>query len=191
MPYTNNIPFAAQRFKDSEPLIRDNFVEIQNALVVNHGDFGIPNVGKHLFLQMPVQGAGPVTNATEMGLYTKTGITTNPEMFIRRESNGAEIEFTGALAANTGWTRLPSGILLKWGRLAVAATPQTIIYPAAGTIPIFNNVFSVRFSFETSNINVTAYATMFNVAFDRFSLAITPTGGVVTVLTTHYLAIGN
>ena len=107
MAYTSNIPTASQRLKDSQPLIQANFNEIATALGINHGAFNTVNVGKHLFLQMPIQTVAPVTSTTEMGLYTKTGITTTPEMYVRRANNGTEVEFTGSLQATDGWTRLP------------------------------------------------------------------------------------
>ena len=193
MAYNPNVPDpASQRFKDSQPLILGNFQDIGTGFNLNHVAFnnGV-DTGKHKFLQMPVQASAPTTNATEMGLYTKTSTRTlQPEMFVRRQTNGTEIEFTGCLAATNGWTILPSGILLKWGQQAIAATPQVITYPVAATIPVFSSVFMVDLSFETSNVNVTAYATIFNSNINSFSCAITANGGPVTVLTAHYLAVG-
>src|SRR5690606_9784890 len=139
---------AAQRFKDSQPLIQNNFLDIQNAFSLNHVDFNLGvETGKHKFLQMPAQGAAPATNATEMGLYTKNGIFGTPEMFIRRQGSGLEISFTEkeTNGVNNGWTRLPSGIILKWGFAAPVGTgPSTIVFPISGTIPVFNNLYNVQ-----------------------------------------------
>ena len=41
-------PLAAQRLKDSQPQIRQNFIEINNLISVDHYTFGNPNAGYHM-----------------------------------------------------------------------------------------------------------------------------------------------
>ena len=190
MAYTSNIPTASQRLKDSQPLIQANFNEIATALGINHGPFNTVNVGKHLFLQMPIQTVAPATNTTEMGLYTKTGITTNPEMYVRRANNGTEIEFTGSLQATDGWTRLPSGILLKWGRVAVATVPQLVVFPVAATIPVFSAIYNLQLSTDTLNVNSRGVVTALAPSAVNFSFYTNALQGSVTDLRLFYFALG-
>lgn len=143
MAYTNNVPQANQRIKDTQSPIQQNFVEIQNLITVNHGDFGAADAGKHKFVQFPQQSAAASTAALEMAMYAKNStLTSQTELYIRRPSNGTEIEFTGASATGNGWTILPSGLLLKWGTqsytLPQTSGSKTITFPVAATIPVFN-----------------------------------------------------
>lgn len=191
MAYTNNIPTAPQRFKDSQPLIQANFLDIDTALAVNHVGFNLPDVGKHKFLQMPVQGAAPVTAATEMGLYTKTGVTTNPEMFIRRESNGTEIEFTAR--GNTGtnyYSMLPSGLLIKFGSHA----PVFGASPIAGTITYDTTIpFSAVFSVVMAPVNqpsalITVSPNFFTAITQTFTIIYS--GSPANPITVSYFSVG-
>lgn len=191
MAYTSNIPTPNQRFKDSQSLIQSNFTDIANALAINHEAFNLPNVGKHKFLQMPIQGAAPATAANELGLYTKTGITTNIEMFIRRESSGSEIEFTGSLQSANGWTRLPSGILLKWGQGTLnAGQPGTINFPVAATIPVFTAIYMVQLTpIGGGNPNIAAtLATISTTGFQAWRTERTST--TTASVSVQYFAIG-
>lgn len=73
-------------------LIQDRFNE--NHVGINSGSGG----GKHKFLQMPEQSAAPTTAANEAAVYTKQGPApaSTTELYFRRESNGTEIQMTGA-----------------------------------------------------------------------------------------------
>ncbi len=137
MAYLNNIPQPADRLKDSQPEILENFSQIYNLIGVNHANFNTANAGKHNIVTMPVQGADPATNATEMAVYTRTSALTGaPELAIRRASNGSITEMTAGLLAANGWCYLPSGILMKWGNAAPGAFPVNLnaIGPAYATL---------------------------------------------------------
>lgn len=142
MAYNENIPQASDNPSQSQAQILDNFQEISTAFNTNHGNFNAGNQGKHSFLQMPEQSSPPSTSSDEMGLYIKeSSLTSLAEMFIRRESNGTEIEFTSFLGAANGWTRLPSGILLKWGT-SNGSGAHTTNFPTGATIPVFAAVYT-------------------------------------------------
>jgi len=117
MAFTTNVPNANQRISATQQPIKDNFGEIDTLVNVNHVGFNTGDAGKHKFLQMPEQGAAPTTAANEVGLYAAVGATsTVSELVFRREKDGTSIAFTEGALAQPGWTRLPSGILLKWGQ---------------------------------------------------------------------------
>jgi len=128
--YTTNIPQAAQKIKNTTSLIRANFDNLAAGLSNDHADLNDPTSGKRLThdkVRLNVQGAAPTTTTTQIALYSKNVLTSAvnyPELFLRRESNGTEIQLsagglTPALsgdALNTqGYTFLPGGLVFVWG----------------------------------------------------------------------------
>jgi hypothetical protein len=144
MPLTV-VPIAGQTLAASRDLISGNFVALNNAFLVDHVDFGLANQGKHNKISFPVQAVAPATGAAEVGLYCLTSALTGiPELSFRRNNSGAAYEFTSAGATRPGWTRLPSGILLKWGFDTPAAGGlNTYNFPVAANIPVFTQIFSI------------------------------------------------
>ena len=136
-------PLAGQKVKNTQAPIRQNFVEINNLIAVDHSTFGTANEGNHNKVTLPDQGIAPIFAGNNIGLWSQIP-TANPltlvnELFIRRQ-DGSTTPFTPKSDSQVaGWTYLPSGILLKWG-FSNANGPTTIIYPTAGNIPIFNSV---------------------------------------------------
>lgn len=150
MAYNPNIPQPTDIIANSQADLLNNFMEINTLVDVNHQTFGAADAGKHKFLQMPEQSVAPDTAVNEAGLYAAVGATSDTtELVFRRENNGAAIAFTECVApaANnaTGWTRLPSGIIMQWGTIAVVNGNATIVFPIAFpsycyNIQVTNNV---------------------------------------------------
>lgn len=145
MAYSNAIPQPTDRLKDSQQDILDNFAALKTLIDVNHGTFGAADEGKHKFVTMPEQGSAPTTAVNEMALYTQlSSLSGNSELVIRNENNGASVEFTSSVKATNGWSRLPSGVLIKWGTASANRnTLSTITFPTGGTIPAFTAIYSV------------------------------------------------
>lgn len=192
MAYNNNIPLANQRIKDSQQPINDNFSAIQTLINVNHGTFGAPTQGKHLFLSMPVQAVSPATIAGERAIYAKTSALSGaPELFVRAQSNGAEYEFTSSVQGTNGWTRLPSGILLKWGQ-ASANGDFGLLFPVAANTPVFTAIYVVLIDPIVNvggdpNVAVTLKAQLVT-GFNAYAGFRTTTGA--TTVAFQFLAIG-
>lgn len=163
--YNPDIPQPGDNPSQSQDLILQNFQVINTAFNLNHGHLDdAPLQGKHLFMQMPAQTVAPTTLANEGALYTRTSTLSGLiELVYERQSNGATIEFTSSLQANNGWTRLPSGILLKWGS-STANGVQATNYPTGATIPVFVNVFQAFVTTQDSGgtPNTFAYLSSFN-----------------------------
>jgi hypothetical protein len=148
MAYNPNIPQSTDIIANSQSDILNNFQALNNVFGVNHLTFEAPGQGKHAFLQMPEYSGSVSTAIDEAGLYAAIGASSaQTELVFRRENNGATIAFTECLAGATGWTRLPSGILAKWGN-ASAQGLQTITFNAQAP---FMNVFVVLIGQQTSN----------------------------------------
>lgn len=196
MSYNNNIPQSNDRPSDSQSDLLNNFSALKTYLDRNHvaisNPGAVPDEGKHKFLQMPEQGAAPATLANEGALYTAVGATSAvSELVFRRESNGTSIPFTEHAAALPGYTRLPSGILLKWGRNSIGAGAQVV---SINNGPAFTSVFSIQVTVEdgsgTPNTFVTLNSTpsASNTQFTAFASQRTTTSTNAAVL--HWLAIG-
>lgn len=119
--YNANIPQATDLLSVSQGDILDNFGAIKALIDVNHVDFAAIGAGKHSFVEMPVQSPVPTTSGGEVGLYCQTSAsTTQPEMVFARQAGSSypaaiqTVEFTSTNYNTTGWSRIPSGILLKW-----------------------------------------------------------------------------
>ena len=115
MAYNQNIPQPTDRLKISQADLLANFQELFTFFGVNHYNFGDQDAGKHKFLQLPIQGVAPATGLTETALYSATGaISCVPEFVFRRANNGIVVPFTEGANVQQGWSRLPSGIVMKW-----------------------------------------------------------------------------
>ena len=149
MAFKNNIPLSTDLLSQSQDDILNNFAGIKTLVDVNHVTFDAADQGKHSFIEFPVQAPVPTTGAGEVGLYAQTSaLTGNPELVFSHESAGSTYEFTSAEKAETGYTMLPSGIILKWG---------------SGTVNA-NTTATVNFA---SGAGITAYTTVYNVSVTR------------------------
>jgi len=145
--YQANKPQATDQLSVSQGDIQGNFAAIKTLIDVNHVDFASANQGKHYFVEFPKQTAPlPVASANEVALYCQqSSYTSQPELVFSHQlgSNAPVpariVEFTSAYWGTNGWTRLPSGILLKWGQalLSNGLTTTTITYPAGGAYARF------------------------------------------------------
>ena len=138
MPYNANIPQATDQLNNSQPQILANFQALTS--------FG------NGYADFPVQGVAPTLSAGDTGLYTLSNATTGAnEQYIIKPSVNAptNVPFTASsMSYNTmansvsGWSYLPSGLLVKWGLLAVTtngSVPVNVASISAG--PSFNYVF--------------------------------------------------
>ncbi len=119
--FNANIPQSSDLLSVSQGNLLNNFGAIKAIIDINHVDFAAVGAGKHTFVEMPVQSPVPTTVGGEVGLYCQTSaVTTQPELvFARQAASSAPAavqitEFTSAGWTNPGWTKLPSGIMLKW-----------------------------------------------------------------------------
>jgi hypothetical protein len=144
MAYLSTIPQATDRIKDSQSQLLNNFIALDGLLSVN-----TPR------LNLSPLAATPALALGNLGLMAKTStLSTLTEMYIARGTGGGSTltEFTSygsglGLVNQGGWTRLPSGILMKWDRHAfIQPVPATITFtwPVAATIPAFANAFNCQ-----------------------------------------------
>lgn len=191
----SDVPQSGQTLAQTQPDIRNNFSVINTAFGVNHIDYNVADQGKHKFVTMPVQGSSPTTAAGELALFSRTStLTSVPELAFRKQSNGAVVEFTSSSQTANGWTRLPSGILLKWGN-GSANGLTNVTFPAGATIPAFTTIFSIQITTAyvnaTDNPNGFVRLNNFVAPYTQFSVFGSPrTSSGTFAVTFQYLAIG-
>jgi len=165
MSYKNSIPQPTDKLRDSQNDILNNFAAIKSAFDINHYTFDLADEGKHTHISFPEQAADPGAVLTEMQLYAKqSALTSVPELFVQR-GDGTVYEFTSATRAATGWTRLPSGILIKWGSDS-GTGDDTFVLPVAATIPAFTAIYSVQLTVAdalTTDVDKSIRATSFTL----------------------------
>lgn len=181
MTYQANIPQPTNLISVSQNDILQNFQAIDAAWNINHEDFNAANQGKHIYVEMPNQGADPAGAATQMTLFSKlTG--GNSQLFYKRDAEGTSYQLTGTnpTAAASGSTFLPGGLLLKWGNVVAAASPTSVSFASAFPTACFSVTVAI-------NNNSPAFsATVNSVGTTGFDLYTTKTG-----VTHFYIAIGN
>lgn len=194
--YNSNIPQPTDQPSVSQNQLLLNFGAIKSLIDVDHVDFDAVGAGWHNKITFPVQDPAPVIAPTNLALYSFLSPTTdvNELYFVNQE--GAQIQASASILSTdptpaddtTGWTYLPSGILLKWGN-SVATGSDVINFPVAATIPIFNGVQSVLITTTGNGTDTFAQLVSFN------SVSMTVHGSERTTATEvattfQYLAIG-
>jgi len=195
MAYDSTIPQASDKIKDSQPQILANFSGIKTLVDINHVTFDDPNEGKHKYVSMPEQSSAPTVAANELALFSQEGTYTSvSELAFRRESSGDVVEFTGAGKTNVGWTILPSGILIKWGRSSSSTGTTNITWPTGATIPVFSTVYTVVLTpLNATAGDIDSAVRLISFSTTQISIYIskrTTTGAATTGLSTYFVAIG-
>lgn len=137
MAYLSNIPLATDQIKNSQPQLNANFQSLGNALL------GVDSAG----LLMTELGLAPTTGVNQGAFYAKQGTNSGvTEAAFRRESNGTSTVFTEGVNASTGWTRVPSGLLVKWQTTTITAQGSGTniaqyngVWLTGATIPAFGS----------------------------------------------------
>jgi hypothetical protein len=159
-----DVPQPNQTLNATQNPIRQNFIDIDVGVAADHITLATgADSGKHAKVRFVQQAVDPLTTPTEMAMYTKdTGLGIQ-QIFIRKQNNGALFPFTQTSStgitqngASSGWSYLPSGIILKWGRFTTAGGTVTINTNAAWAVgnPAYTSVFSVQL---TPNQNATVW----------------------------------
>jgi hypothetical protein len=201
------VPVSGQNLSQTRDPIRLNFNTLNSTWIVDHVDWGPTgpnlNAGKHNKVTYFQQASDPATGATEIDIYSKqstfSGIT---ELFLRKANSGTITEFT---FLNNYWTRLPSGLLLKWfidtnTVIAPGITTNNYTWPlidgSGKPIPSFTQApyyFSITNASGTSN-NSCSYSLLYDASFTATTFTVIIVGplypGTVKNFTGLYFALG-
>ncbi len=158
MAFNTNVPLANQKIKNTQQPIQDNFIETANLVAVNHEPFNSADQGKHKFVTFTQQ---PSTvqpaNVSEFNMYNVVVGGTN-QLCIKKGDASIEVPFTrrgGTLSAQggSGFTILPSGLLIRWGTGTVVGGSTAINVNSNVSFPSMNNIASVQIT-PTGNFSI-------------------------------------
>ena len=144
-------PLSTDNVSAGPAVLTGNWVALQNIIGIDHVTFAAAanQQGKHRKVTFPVQAAAPPFLAGELGLYNlplANAATTRNQLFIHKQLFiGTEnIPFAASIRdnktlvniGNDGYTYLPSGIIIKWGRVELMgpAVPAVVNYNVPGDL---------------------------------------------------------
>lgn len=158
MAYSKNIPQATDRPSDSQSLMLANFTAIDTVNSINHVAFDDASgkQGMHKFVTFPTQGAStgsyPTTAATDVAFFSQTSKWSGEtEIAVRKQGNGSVYEFTAGIIGSSGYTVLPSGLLIKWMTSGAFSGESAIAWPTGANIPVFQTVYQITVT-PSSNV---------------------------------------
>lgn len=150
MPYNPNIPQPNDTFAKSQKDILNNFISIYDSFRVDHIEFNFINGGMHAKASFNEQSTTPLFAGNMFALYAIEPTLPLPETgrteLVLHNQMGltfTQTLITGRQAAATGWTLMPSGILIKWG-VATITGLNAITFPVSNAIPVFTNVYNAQ-----------------------------------------------
>lgn len=170
--YNGIIPQANDFLSISQGQILNNFGAIQSLIQTDHTDFpsGTKTAGQHDRVSFTVQTSPPAQNlpnranwvAGQVGMYSALNGTTNQNELYINKTNQATVKQIPATASVlsvtsapgnhiTGWTYLPSGILLKWGNSQQFSGLLNIQVNGIANQPDFLGVMSIQVTTEGTN----------------------------------------
>lgn len=148
--YTRNIPQPTDDPSQSQDQILQNFQSNYDAFSVDHQAFNSGTDGQHKQITFPV---GPLAGQPFTYLVGQIGLqsrnvapTSRPDIWMTR-GTGTAFPITGYTIGGTnagnGWTYLPSGALIAWGRTTTGgAANVTVTYATELTnFPGFSTAF--------------------------------------------------
>lgn len=160
MAYTSNIPQSTDATNASQPQILANFSSIGTTLL------GVDSAGILFTNQSSSYTGSPGNNIEIFSRVSQNPAQTGANANVLCTSQGGNInEFTGGIYAGspTGWTRLPSGLLMKWATVniiladpGVSTRLDTFNWPTAATVPVFANIPNNPFMWQISNLTNSA-----------------------------------
>lgn len=191
--YNDNVPQGSNSISSTQNAILNNWKALNEFVSQDHITFGGVNQGKHNIIHFPaVQGSDPTTAIGEIALFTKNNASSAPGLCVRTENNGTIVDFTTAAKSGNGWTRLPSGILLKWGSASVNGN-TSVDFPTGPTIPVFTSLFNVQVSVIENSSTPNVFVTLKSIGANLTSFPVVVTQRTTTTSTNaslYYLAIG-
>jgi len=177
----NNVPLAGQTLNATRVPINQNFSVIDTAFAVDHVDYNIAGQGQHKQVSFPVQNPVPAPQAGIVQLYSQlSAITNQPELVFTHQAGSTApaaaqiVEFTSAGWANPGWTRLPSGILMKWQSIVGFAGNASVtinVNTAVPGSPNFVAMFSTMISIIDTNASYNNMIGLSDITFPNFTVS--------------------
>jgi len=161
----NITPESYNTLAQTQLLIKNNFIFINDGFAFDHVEFNSTGAGKHNKITFPVQAAAPVfVDAGDLGLFSLLNATTTKNELNVYKANGVganfvNVPFTASILSNSvpgpgtaGWSYLPSGLIIQWGKYSANNTLNALI-TTPSLVPLLPS-FPFQIPFPTQCLNV-------------------------------------
>lgn len=199
LPYNNTSPEETETLKNSQPKMLQNFESIKTIVEENHVGFGEVLHGCHKYAIMPnapvPPDLDPATDPTDLRLFARVDSGPNfPQLWVKYPDNTVS-QLTGSNSGSTGssgpgWSKFPSGIIMKWGTATVTQNVpgRYVFFPTGPTIPAFTKAVSYIKITPTDNKTGTfdKFYTLQGYGLDKFFIG----DGPNFPITINWFAIG-
>lgn len=178
-----NVPRTGQTLGVTKVPINSNFQTIYDYVSINHFPVDDGRAGKHRFVEIPSSGSIPSPlDATESTLYTKDALG-YPQFYATPGTSGNEYQLTcfsttnfsdfGGFAvgggAQRGWTFLPGGLILNYGKVIFGSASGTYTFakafsasPYSISLQAQNTSDATRIIVDNANISSTSFKVLTN-----------------------------
>lgn len=172
MVFNPNIPQASDPLSISQGDLLQNNTDLEAWSDVDHFPFSDAgsDLGKHDKVTLPER-AAPTTGADELAMYSKD-VAGSTELFVRKESNGVEIQMTSGTA--------PAG-LIAYAQTNLAGVLQGTPLGIASVTVLTSSTF--QFNFTTAQATSTYVVNATTV----LSSVVTPSTAVVSQSPTSFV----
>jgi len=147
----NQVPQANQTLATTQNPILNNFINIDAQYGIDHVPFNTGGAGWHNTITFVSQGVAPVPTGSNLVMYNALNATATAQALFVSNAAGPAIDFTSSIRLSPGYFRLPSGILVKWGRTGNITGTGTFAMDLGMPVFITNPPFLVLFTLLTSN----------------------------------------
>lgn len=183
--YNSGTPEPGDTISSTQPKIKANFTGINTWTAIDHEEFESVDAGKHKKVTLIAQGGAPAfTNATDLGMWNAVGGTSGKqEVYIAKTTNNTRVNvamtessISDAAGANSGYSYLPSGLILQWCTLVVTANKDTensypFTFPLGGskTIAFPNEILSLNIS-QVDEVSAGVFLTISKSGANQFTV---------------------
>jgi hypothetical protein len=189
----NNVPLTGQSLGITRVPINQNFSTINSAFGIDHVTMTPPGTaapqGYHDQVSLVVQGSTPPTawGTTYNGIYAYVPTLTNKaEVYIhgQKASGATEVPISASILSTTtpssgiatgtsGWTYLPSGIIMKWGTVDVSGANAPIVFPTSANIPAFTQCLNIQLTLANAGGSPTDFVRVSTFTNLQFTYVVT------------------
>jgi len=184
MVYNAGIPAPTDMISNSQAQLLENFAQLNTQFGTDHVAFNAAsNNGNHKKVLLPVPLAvDPAVSGTQGAFYSKD-VAGVAQLFFANAATAAK-QLTGPIvAASSGSTFLPGGIILKWGSTGIVANGATVTFVSAFPTACF----AVQLTIEELGVPSSRIVVQTGSLLPS-SFKVNVSSGATTA---RYLAIGN
>jgi len=197
MAWQSNIPLPKDKRNISQADLQGNFQALDIGFNIDHQslDAAVGTLGKHKATTLTLQADAASTAALQFAIYNKKSEFTPSRitLYLRAPGDGTAYDFISnsfndpselyPLREQNGFSRLPCGLLLKWG-WRVRSGGATIKFKVNDTTPVFSAVYTMMLTVSSPhNTKTASYKDL-----DTEGFTITPDSGNAIGLS--FLALG-